>query len=128
MSAPESADHVSVHLTDCGHEDANVVFGALETAFPEGTGPARSETRASRSTADNPVIWCTIVDARTRSDAVSAPAPLSGAVTVDLFGPAHPVRQVQQKLAAVFDVEEHGTVSGEHEVEIRLKLTPLSTP
>lgn len=125
MSGPESADHVSVHLTGCGYEDANVVFDALEAAFPEGKGPTRSESRASRADEGKPMIWCTEVDTRRRSGAKAegAGAELAGAVTADLFGAADPVRQVKEELAAAFGVEDHGTVSGEHELEVRLRLT-----
>ncbi|MEU7137366.1 hypothetical protein [Streptomyces sp. NPDC046261] len=124
MSGAESADHVSVHLTGCGHEDAHAVFGALEAAFPEGTGPARSETRAAAPGA-GPTVWCMVVDARTRTapDPEAVPAQPVTAVTADLFGAADPVRQVREELAAVFGVESLGTVPGEHELEVRLRLT-----
>ncbi|MEU1309254.1 hypothetical protein ABZ419_10220 [Streptomyces cinnamoneus] len=126
MSGAESADHVSVHLTGCGHEDARAVFAALETAFPEGTGPARSETRAAAPGA-GPTIWCMVVDARTRSpqDAGAAAVRTQPVTTVavDLFGAADPVRQVREELEAVFGVELLGTVPGEHELETRLRLT-----
>lgn len=124
MSGAESADHVSVHLTGCGHEDARAVFAALEAAFPEGTGPARSETRAAAPGA-GPTIWSMVVDARTRTpqgpEAVRAQPVM--AVTADLFGAADPVRQVREELTAAFGVESLGTVPGEHELEVRLRLT-----
>ncbi|MEU5048850.1 hypothetical protein [Streptomyces sp. NPDC021096] len=123
MSGAESADHVSVHLTGCGHEDAHAVFAALEAAFPEGTGPARSETRAAAPGA-GPTIWSMVVDARTRNPQPEAvrTQPVM-AVTADLFGAADPVRQVREELAAAFGVESLGTVPGEHELEVRLRLT-----
>ncbi|GHF65298.1 hypothetical protein GCM10010218_53460 [Streptomyces mashuensis] len=122
MSGPESAHHVSVHLTGCAHQDASVVFGALETAFPEGAGPVRSETRADEAGTGN-MIWCAVVDSRTRTRRPAAPSPLTGTVTVDLFGAADPVRQVQEELGEAFAVEPLGTVPGEHELEVRLRLT-----
>ncbi|MEU3752041.1 hypothetical protein AB0H17_04640 [Streptomyces olivoreticuli] len=123
MSGPESADHVSVHLTGCGHQDAGAVFRALEAAFPEGAGPPRSETEAAGP--EHPMVWCMVVDARTRRapSAVATAIPLSGPVEVDLFGAADPVRQVQEELATAFAVESRGTVPGEHELEVRLRLT-----
>ncbi|MEV6668659.1 hypothetical protein [Streptomyces sp. NPDC051162] len=122
MSGAESADHVSVHLTGCGHQDAGAVFRALEAAFPEGAGPPRSETNAAGP--EHPMVWCMVVDARTRrAPAKAAPVPLSGPVDVGLFGAADPVRQVGEELAMAFTVESRGTVPGEHELEVRLRLT-----
>ncbi|MEV5377543.1 hypothetical protein B7P34_20385 [Streptosporangium nondiastaticum] len=121
--ARESADHVSVHLTDCGHQDAGAVFGVLEAAFPE-AGPPRSETSPGAPGA-GPMIWCMTVDTRTRlGEGAAQPgkAPLSGTVTADLFGAADPVRQVKEELERAFDAEHRGHVSGEHEMELRLKL------
>ncbi|MBT2384094.1 hypothetical protein [Streptomyces sp. ISL-11] len=124
MSGPESADHVSVHLTDCGQQDAGAVFRALEDAFPEVAEPPRSEVQASRAGAEHPMVWCMVVDARTRHvPSEAAPVALSAPVSVDLFGAADPVRKVKQELAAAFDVEDRGTVPGEHELEVRLRLT-----
>ncbi|MEH6379489.1 hypothetical protein V7793_34895 [Streptomyces sp. KLMMK] len=121
--ARESADHVSVHLTDCGHQDAGAVFGVLEAVFPE-AGPPRGETGPGTPGA-GPMIWCMSVDTRTRTgaDAVQAEGTaLSGAVTADLFGAADPVRQVKEELERAFAVEHRGHVSGEHEMELRLRL------
>ncbi|MFI9201068.1 hypothetical protein [Streptomyces sp. NPDC053048] len=123
MSRPESPDHVSVHLTGCADDDAGAVFAALEEAFPEVPTPPRSESRAAHPGATAPTVWCMVVDARTRRPLrITAPA-LAGAVTVDLFGAADPVRQVKEELAAAFAVEDHGTIPGEHELEARLRLT-----
>ncbi|MGK5547499.1 hypothetical protein ACSNOH_22600 [Streptomyces sp. URMC 127] len=121
--ARESADHVSVHLTDCGHQDAGAVFGVLEAAFPE-AGPPRSETSPGAPGA-GPMIWCMTVDTRARRAAGGQPpgqAPLTGTVTADLFGAADPVRQVKEELERAFAAEHRGHVSGEHEMELRLRL------
>ncbi|MFD8995492.1 hypothetical protein [Streptomyces abikoensis] len=121
MSGLETADHVSVHLTGCAKEDANTVFGALEAAFPEVAEPgAKGPTEADKGGA---TVWCMVVDARTRATPRAvAPARLGSPVTVDLFGAADPVRQVREELGVVFGVEDHGTVPGEHELEVRLQL------
>ncbi|MCC3768192.1 hypothetical protein [Streptomyces sp. UNOC14_S4] len=125
MSGPESPDHVSVHLTGCRHQDAGAVFRALETAFPEGAGEPRSETKEAG--AEHPMIWCMVVDARTRrAPSKATSVPLAGTVDVDLFGAADPVRQVKEELESAFIVEGRGTVPGEHELEVRLRLTPSS--
>ncbi|MCD9143926.1 hypothetical protein [Streptomyces albireticuli] len=123
MSGAESADHVSIHVTDCGHQDAGAVFRALESAFPEVEEPTRSEVQAATG-AEHPMVWCMVVDTRTgHAPSTATPVPLSGGVSVDLFGAADPVRKVRQELAAAFSVEDRGTVPGEHELEVRLRLT-----
>ncbi|WP_171165405.1 hypothetical protein [Streptomyces sp. I05A-00742] len=129
-SATESADHVSVHLTGCGRETADAVIAALDAAFPASPGTLLAEKGgpvAKEAAPGKPVIWCTVVDTRARRARTdTAPVPLGTPVSVDLFGAAQPVRQVQEELAAAFGVEEHGTVPGEHELEVRLLLTPVS--
>ncbi|MBH1937431.1 hypothetical protein I5Q34_24710 [Streptomyces sp. AV19] len=130
-SATESADHVSVHLTGCDERAADAVIAALDAAFPAGAGaPVREAAPPGPSRAGGqPVIWCTEVDTKARRAARGpSPAALGGPVTADLFGAADPVHQVKEELAAAFGVEEHGTVPGEHELEVRLVLTPLDKP
>ncbi|WP_049717856.1 hypothetical protein [Streptomyces caatingaensis] len=128
-SAPESADHVSVHLTGCDERAADAVIAALDAAFPAGAGvPVREAAPPGppRTGEGKPVIWCTVVDTRSRrAGREPSPAALGAPVTADLFGAADPVHQVKEELAAAFGVEEHGTVPGEHELEVRLLLKPL---
>ncbi|MGI5336232.1 hypothetical protein ACQEVS_01915 [Streptomyces sp. CA-181903] len=126
MTNPDSADHVSVHLTGCGRETADAVIAALDAAFPTSPGTVVAERSGGRGTAPGkPVVWCTVVDTRARRPRTDpGPVALDAPVTVDLFGAAQPVRQVQEELAGAFGVEEHGTVPGEHELEVRLVLTP----
>ncbi|MFE6847972.1 hypothetical protein [Streptomyces sp. NPDC057686] len=122
MSGPESADHVSVQLTGCGHQDAGAVFRTLEAAFPEEGEPSRSDVQDPGS--EKPMVWTMIVDSRTgRSPSTATPVSLSGPVDVGLIGAADPVRKVERELAAAFTVEGRGTVPGEHEMEARLRLT-----
>ncbi|MEV4443711.1 hypothetical protein AB0K09_32935 [Streptomyces sp. NPDC049577] len=125
MSAPESPDHVSVHLTGCGYEAAGTVFGVLEAAFPEGAGPPLSEPQPTASSTDHPIIWCMVVDTRGHRPgaATGLSEPLGEQVSVDLFGAADPVRQVREELESAFAAEDRGTVSGEHELEVRLRLS-----
>ncbi|GAA0416623.1 hypothetical protein [Streptomyces luteireticuli] len=128
-SAPESADHVSVHLTGCDERAADAVIAALDAAFPAGPSAPVREAAPPGPPKDRgkPVIWCTVVDTRARrAGQEPSPVALGGPVTADLFGAADPVHQVKEELAAAFGVEEHGTVPGEHELEVRLVLKPLS--
>ncbi|MEV5509702.1 hypothetical protein [Streptomyces orinoci] len=123
-STPESPDHVSVHLTGCAEETAQAVIDALRTPFPQGAEviPARPQATGG---AGHPLVWCTVVDTRGRRRSTGIRVELREPVDAGLFGAADPVHQVIEELAAAFGVEERGTVPGEHELEVRLRLTPL---
>ncbi|MGK5630455.1 hypothetical protein [Streptomyces sp. URMC 123] len=121
MNTQESAAHVDVHLTGCTRQDAEAVFGALEAAFPA-EGPGLGEMReASRPGTANPSVWCMTLDAR-RHGAPAGPVTLSAPVVAHLFGEYQPVRQVREALSRVLASEMQGTISGEHEFEVRLRL------
>ncbi|MBW1597505.1 hypothetical protein [Streptomyces sp. JJ38] len=128
MRSPDSEYCVSVHLTGCGHETASAVFGALETAYPEGCDPT---PRAARGTAEaeHHVVWTSTVDTETpRSGLPAVPVPLDEDVAVEIHGAADPVRRVHEVLMSAFVSEDHGTVPGEHELETRLRLTATRRP
>ncbi|WP_431784683.1 hypothetical protein [Streptomyces chumphonensis] len=126
--SPDTEHCVSVHLTDCGHETASVVFEALREAYPQGcdAGPVPARGTAE---AEHHVVWSSTVDTATpRTDRAGVPAALAEDVSAEIHGAAHPVRQVRDALAAAFATEDHGTVPGEHEVEVRLRLTATHRP
>ncbi|MFJ3925287.1 hypothetical protein [Streptomyces sp. NPDC090022] len=121
MTAVESADQVSVHLSDCTREAATAVFGVLEAAFPD---PEAVTPGGPVTLADTATVWSMAVDVKDRTARGAAAAGALGApATADLYGAADPVRRVREVLATAFDVEDRGTVSGEHELEARLRLT-----
>ncbi|MFI9721875.1 hypothetical protein ACIHFE_19815 [Streptomyces sp. NPDC052396] len=124
-STPESPDHVSVHLTGCGQEAAEAVIGALRTSFPRGAEVVSAQSRDTAGGSGHPLVWCTVIDARGRNRGAATRVDLADPVDAGLFGAADPVHQVIEELAAAFAVEERGTVPGEHELEVRLRLTPL---
>ncbi|MBW5482745.1 hypothetical protein [Streptomyces bambusae] len=128
MSIAESADHVGLYLTGCDHDTAQAVFAALQTAFQDsgegrGAPPGQAAEAASGTT-----VWSSTLDARTRTGSRSSSAPpLPGPVSIDLHGAADPVRHVREELEHLFSVEDLGTVPGEHELEVRLRLTARGT-
>ncbi|MFF5446263.1 hypothetical protein [Streptomyces sp. NPDC012888] len=123
MNTVENDDQVSVHLTDCDREAANEVFAVLEAAFPQASPPAGPKTAGEVSAA---TVWSRTVNVRDRgrSGAGGAAAPgRDAAATAALYGAADPVRQVREALEQVFASEYLGTVPGEHELEVHLRLT-----
>jgi hypothetical protein len=47
-------------------------------------------------------------------------------VTADLSGDPHHVREVEHALSASFRVQERSSVSGDQELDVRLRLTGLT--
>ncbi|MFG2296020.1 hypothetical protein [Streptomyces sp. NPDC048603] len=121
MTAGESTDHVSLHLSDCDHETAEVVFDALRHSFSDVSAPGGTVRATSGGSAAT--VWSLTVDASARKDSDTAPAALDSPVTAELYGPAEQVRLVREELERAFAVQDLGTVPGEHEVETRLRLT-----
>ena len=123
MSTPHPHTHVDVLLSAGDRKDADAVFGALERVFPEttaGHGPKVRTPDASGS--PHPTVWALDVDARTHG-AGAGPVPLRAPVTADLSGDPHHVQEVEHALADSFGVEERSSVSGDQELEVRLRLT-----
>ncbi|GGO87634.1 hypothetical protein [Wenjunlia tyrosinilytica] len=112
------ADHVDVHLSGCSPQDAQTVFGALETAFP--TAHAAVHGQAGGATRRQ-TVWIEDVEVRVPAEN-AGPVALSGTVTADLFGCDRPVRMVRDALVSSFAVEDLGLVSGDGEVEARMRL------
>ncbi|MCB5181548.1 hypothetical protein [Streptomyces antimicrobicus] len=138
MSIAERADHVGVHLTGCDHETALAVFAVLQAAFEDPTAAERPADRAGSGAGAGTgtgagtgaegnitaTVWSATVAAGVPAARHStAPPPLVGPVTVELYGDADPVRHVREELERAFVVEHLGTVPGEHELETRLRLT-----
>jgi hypothetical protein len=131
MSTPHAHTHVDVLLSACDREDADAVFGTLESAFPEtaaGHGP--SSVRTPDATASgHPTVWSLDVDASAHGAGTSqGPVALGSPVTADLSGDPHHVREVEHALAESFRVQERGRVSGDQELDVRLRLSALPQP
>ncbi|MFH7595492.1 hypothetical protein WDV06_10370 [Streptomyces racemochromogenes] len=124
---PEGASaeaEVNVLVSHCEPEGAEAVLGVLAEAFPGMSPPAAVPARATAGPAAPPSIWAVTVDVRRRAPGAPAPAvrPASS-VTAELDGAAEPVRRVRAVLEEAFAGEHLGTVSGEHELQVALRLT-----
>lgn len=124
MTAPHPSTRVDVLLTGCDEQDAETVFHALEAVYPqaEPTGPIVAGP--SSRTGSRPTVWAMSLDPHTHHPG-AGPASLRGAVSADVFGCPHEVREVEHALAESFAVESRGAVSGDQELEVRLRLTAL---
>ncbi|QMU77145.1 hypothetical protein GXW83_16945 [Streptacidiphilus sp. PB12-B1b] len=121
MTAHDPSTRVDVLLTGCDEEDADTVFHALETAFPQ----AEPVPGPSAQGAGRPTVWSMSLDPRTHRTGAH-PESLHGPVSADLFGSPHEVHEVHAALTDAFAVEDRGAVSGDQEIEVRLRLTALS--
>ncbi|MDX3071636.1 hypothetical protein ACIP98_06475 [Streptomyces sp. NPDC088354] len=116
--------HVDVMLTDCAKQDAGAVLGALEAAFPTRPGESLTEALEPRPGAKHPTVWSASVDTRSHGHELG-PVHLDGTLTADLSGGPRHVREVKKVLGDCFELEEQGSVSGDQEVELRVRLTEL---
>ncbi|MFG2502143.1 hypothetical protein ACGFSB_28520 [Streptomyces sp. NPDC048441] len=113
-----SCDLVQVVLDECSVADADAVFGVLRTHFASDRGDAAPH----RTEQPLPAVWTDdfVVDHST------GPVPgvlLAGAVTADLQGGPVAVGHLRDTLASAFSASVTGTVSGDQEVQVQLRLT-----
>lgn len=123
-TAPHTHTYVDVLLSACDQHDAEAVFDALNASFeatPE-FRPAGGPTAPPPAPQDRPTVWSLCVNTRIHHEGGGS-YPLHGAVTADLSGGPYYVRGVREALKGAFRVEEEGHVSGDEEVELRLRLT-----
>lgn len=129
---PHTHAHVDVLLTAHDRHDAQAVLDALGAAFeavsrprPAGGPAPTTPGRAGEPLAgeqDRPVVWSLCIDTEVHLEGGAAYA-LHGSVSADLSGGPYYVRGVREVLKEAFRVEERGQVSGDEEVELRLRLT-----
>ncbi|MER5973371.1 hypothetical protein ABT112_27205 [Streptomyces sp. NPDC002055] len=128
MTTLQHSAHVSVHLTDCAPEDADLVFDALRAAFPAPMDREAEEHCVKSHTRANPMVWIGTFDVRRHGEPGPPPA-LRGAVTADLFGSERAVHDIVESLGRAFGVTEEGhTVPGDQEVQLRLELRGTTRP
>ncbi|MFF3733103.1 hypothetical protein ACFYXM_22990 [Streptomyces sp. NPDC002476] len=109
---------VSVVISGCDTGDARMVFDALRAAFTTD----RASVDVPRKLAEKrPTAWTATVDV-TEERVVSGPAPLGAPVSLDVQGGYWAVERLRRSLAHAFDVRVVGTVSGDQEEEVRLRL------
>ncbi|MFK0203404.1 hypothetical protein [Streptomyces lavendulae] len=108
---------VGVTVTGCSEADARAVLALLETLFPRNPGTDRPAEAGHGAT-----VWVTTLDAAVPTRDRPAPVTLADTVGLTLQGGPRAVERVRVALAGHFAVEEAGSVSGDQEQEIGLRL------
>lgn len=118
---PSDCD-VTVQLSDCGREDARIVFDTLDHVFVGCDLPASGpEQRHDHE----PTVWMATFDSSARSGGdLPGPPRLTTPVAAVLTGDHHAVEEVEKELGRLFEVRTSESVPGEHERELRLLLAP----
>jgi hypothetical protein len=124
-TAPHTHTDVDVLLTARDQRDAEAVLHALNASFeatPEAPPSAAAGAAPPPAPQGRPTVWSLCVNTRVHHEGGGA-FPLHDAVTADLSGGPYYVRGVREALKDAFLVEEESHVSGDEEVELRLRLT-----
>ncbi|MFE7704905.1 hypothetical protein ACFU6I_03640 [Streptomyces sp. NPDC057486] len=109
---------VSVAISGCAKDDARTVFDVLRAAF----ATDRALADVPQDLAGNrPTVWTMTVDV-SEALVVSGPVALDKPVKVDVQGGYWAVEELRRHLADAFAVQVVGTVSGDQEEEVRLRL------
>ncbi|WP_327335277.1 hypothetical protein OG384_00590 [Streptomyces sp. NBC_01324] len=114
----QQGGEVSVVLSGCAKDDAGTVFDVLRAAF----ATDRASVDVPQDvTGKRPTAWAATVDV-TEERVVSGTVRLGETVTVDAQGGYWAVERLRHSLAGAFTVRVVGTVSGDQEEEVRLRL------
>ncbi|MEU8697168.1 hypothetical protein AB0C61_05695 [Streptomyces sp. NPDC048680] len=109
---------VSVVLSGCAKDDAGTVFDVLRAAF----ATDRASVDVPQDvTGKQPTAWVATVDVA-EERVVSGMVELAAPVTLDAQGGYWAVERLRHSLAGAFAVRVVGTVSGDQEEEVRLRL------
>ncbi|MCX4524160.1 MULTISPECIES: hypothetical protein [unclassified Streptomyces] len=114
------ADEVVVAVGDCSPEDAHAVLDLLERSFSPESGVSGAAQGGQAAT-----VWSATFDAARPAEPPErqpSPVRLKDAVSVTLQGGPRAVERVRAALAGHFTVEGTGTVSGDQEKEIGLRV------
>ncbi|WP_157839919.1 hypothetical protein [Streptomyces megasporus] len=117
----ESASLVEVELPDCTSENAAAVFAVLRSAFPRSPQLGNGQDKAEEGGEPKRKFWVGTVDVRTHGE-VECSLELKEPTEADISGSPDAVRQVQEALAGFYDVTAEPRISGDQEVEVRLRL------
>jgi hypothetical protein len=115
---------VQVVLSDCSAQDAGRLFSALCERFASDREAGEEPHESHR---ERPTMWTGTFDLPDEPTDPSAahvlhPVPLSGPVTADLQGTPLGVRHLREVLDESFSVRVLGTIAGDQEVEVQLRL------
>lgn len=109
---------VSVVVSGCAKDDVRTVFDVLRAAF---VTDRASVDVPQDVTGKQPTAWVVTVDVA-EERVVSGSVRLGAPVTVDVQGGYWAVERLRHSLAGAFAVSVVGTVSGDQEEEVRLRL------
>ncbi|MFD9006675.1 hypothetical protein ACFV0T_38010 [Streptomyces sp. NPDC059582] len=109
---------VTVSLTGASRADATTVFDVLRTAFPTDR-PADAAPQEQQG--NHPVVWTAQFEP-TPERIPTGPISLEGSLTATLQGGYAAVDRLCEALEAAFTVHEQGTVSGDQEKEVDLRI------
>lgn len=109
---------VTVAISGCAKGDARMVFDVLRAAF---TTDRASVDVPQDVEGKRPTVWTATVDV-SEARVVSGPVTIDAPVTVDVQGGYWAVDELRKHLADAFTVRVVGTVSGDQEEEVRLRL------
>ncbi|MBO8188523.1 hypothetical protein [Streptomyces spirodelae] len=110
----EGEMEVSVQLSDCACEGAEVVFRLLGGLFPSDWAELQPEGRKAN-------VWLSRFDVSRDVGQPDTPA-LGTPVTAELQGSPQAVERLHRVLLAAFGVVEVLEVAGDQEKELRLRL------
>ncbi|MDI3404235.1 hypothetical protein [Streptomyces cavernicola] len=125
--APDAATAVSsrcvtVTLSDCSADEAHAVLDYLSSLFPyEECGPVRADTHPH-----TPTVWSATLDTTRPAAPPAEPRPpvgVQGPVEVTLQGTPQDVAAVHTALEEAFSFHDEGTVSGDQEREVQLRIS-----
>ncbi|MET9516572.1 hypothetical protein [Streptomyces sp. NPDC002994] len=117
-STEHHGTEVLVELTGSSKEDANAVFGALCTAFE---ADRKADEELHNGMDGRPMVWSATYDVFEVREQAAA-TRLTAPVTVTLQGGYRAVEQLREQLESAFAVQEEGSVSGDQEKEVQLRL------
>ncbi|WP_146252156.1 hypothetical protein [Streptomyces carminius] len=118
----ESASLVEIELPDCTASDAAAVFAVLRSAFPRSPQLGDGREQDGGGGGEKRKFWVGTVDVSTHGE-VDCALELKESTEADISGSPDSVRQVQETLSGYYDVTAEPRVSGDQEVEVRLRLT-----
>ncbi|MFJ7947616.1 hypothetical protein ACIQ6K_28790 [Streptomyces sp. NPDC096354] len=109
---------VAVAVSGCSKDDARMVFDVLRAAF---TTDRASVDVPQDLGGKRPTVWNVTVDV-SEARVVSGPIAIDRPVTLDVQGGYWAVDELRRHLADAFAVQVVGTVSGDQEEEVRLRV------
>jgi hypothetical protein len=120
-----------VALSECDAHDAGLMFDVLCQCFSSDRRVGEEPHEANHV---RPTVWSGTFDLLDDPEHPTGhphephPVPLSGPVAVDVQGSPLAVRRLREALEEWFRVEEAGSIPGDQEVQVQLRLEGPRSP